>query len=384
MKWSKYIKPYWKYFVLGPLCMIIEVVGEIVMPQLYAGILDEGVKQHNVSYIILTAVLMILLALIMMAGGVGGAWFGAKASVNFASDLRKDVYGKVQRFSFADIDKFSTGSLVTRLTNDVTQLQNFVNMMLRMFLRAPGMLIGALIMAIRMNAELARVLAVTVPVLLVAQFFIIRTGFPRFQAMQSKIDHLNSTIQESLTNIRVVKSFVREGFEEKKFSRANLDLKEAALRALGVVIMAMPLMMLLMNLTTLAVVWFGGRRVVAGTMEVGDFSAYLNYIGQILMSLMMVSMLFMNSSRALASGRRIKEVMTAEIDLTDDNAAHPEAKVARGEVEFRNVSFRYYKNSESKVLDSIDLKIGAGETVGIIGSTGCGKTTLVRDRKSVV
>ena len=377
MKWSKYIKPYWKYFVLGPLCMIIEVVGEIVMPQLYAGILDEGVKQHNVSYIILTAVLMILLALIMMAGGVGGAWFGAKASVNFASDLRKDVYGKVQRFSFADIDKFSTGSLVTRLTNDVTQLQNFVNMMLRMFLRAPGMLIGALIMAIRMNAELARVLAVTVPVLLVAQFFIIRTGFPRFQAMQSKIDHLNSTIQESLTNIRVVKSFVREGFEEKKFSRANLDLKEAALRALGVVIMAMPLMMLLMNLTTLAVVWFGGRRVVAGTMEVGDFSAYLNYIGQILMSLMMVSMLFMNSSRALASGRRIKEVMTAEIDLTDDNAAHPEAKVARGEVEFRNVSFRYYKNSESKVLDSIDLKIGAGETVGIIGSTGCGKTTLV-------
>ena len=377
MKWSKYIKPYWKYFVLGPLCMIIEVVGEIVMPQLYAGILDEGVKQHNVSYIILTAVLMILLALIMMAGGVGGAWFGAKASVNFASDLRKDVYGKVQRFSFADIDKFSTGSLVTRLTNDVTQLQNFVNMMLRMFLRAPGMLIGALIMAIRMNAELARVLAVTVPVLLVAQFFIIRTGFPRFQAMQSKIDHLNSTIQESLTNIRVVKSFVREGFEEKKFARANLDLKEAALRALGVVIMAMSLMMLLMNLTTLAVVWFGGRRVVAGTMEVGDFSAYLNYIGQILMSLMMVSMLFMNSSRALASGRRIKEVMTAEIDLTDDNAAHPEAKVARGEVEFRNVSFRYYKNSESKVLDSIDLKIGAGETVGIIGSTGCGKTTLV-------
>ena len=377
MKWSKYIKPYLPYFILGPLCMIVEVLGEIIMPKLYSGIIDKGVATGDVRYIIVSAVLMILMALFMMAGGVGGAWFGAKASVNFASDLRMDVYSKVQQFSFANIDRFSTGSLVTRLTNDITQLQNFVNMMLRMFLRAPGMLIGALIMAISMNPSLAQVLAVTIPVLLIVQALIVRTGFPRFQRMQEKIDHLNSTIQESLTNIRVVKSFVREDHEEDKFASANGALKDAALHALGVVITAMPLMMLLMNLTTLAVVWFGGRQVVMETMSVGDFSAFLTYISQILMSLMMVAMLFMNSSRALASGRRVKEVMTEKIDLTDENAARPDARVERGEVEFRNVSFRYYKNSENSVLDHVSLRIEAGETVGVIGSTGCGKTTLV-------
>ena len=377
MKWSKYVKPYWKYFVLGPLCMIVEVLGEIVMPRLYSQILNVGVETHNVGYIVVTCLLMILTAVLMMGGGVGGAYFGARAAVNFASDLRQDVYAKVQKFSFANIDKYSTGSLVTRLTNDITQTQNFVNMMLRMFLRAPGMLIGALIMAIAMNPELARVLAVTIPVLLITQFLIIRTGFPRFTAMQEKIDKLNSNVQESLTNIRVVKSFVREDFEKEKFRKSNGDLKDAALRALGVVIFMMPVMMLLMNFTSMAVVWFGGKQVIAGRMPVGDFSAFLTYITQILMSLMMLGMLFMNSSRALASSRRIKEVMTEQIDLSDEDAAHPDARVQRGDIEFRNVSFRYYKNSENKVLNDINLKISGGQTVGIIGSTGCGKTTLV-------
>ena len=377
MKWSKYVKPYWKYFVLGPLCMIIEVLGEIIMPKLYAEILNRGVETHNVGYIVVTCLLMILTAVLMMGGGVGGAWFGAKASVNFASDLRQDVYDKIQSFSFANIDKFSTGSLVTRLTNDVTQLQNFVNMLLRMFLRAPGMMIGALIMAIRMNPRLATVLAVGIPVLAITEVFIIRIGFPRFTAMQEKIDHLNSTIQESLTNIRVVKSFVREDHEKAKFARSNAELKDAALRALGVVITMLPVMMLLMNLTTMAVVWFGGKQVIAGDMLVGDFSAFITYINQILMSLMMLSMLFMNSSRAIASSKRIREVMEEKIDLTDETAAHKDARVTRGEVEFRDVSFRYYKNSERSVLDHINLKIAAGQTVGIIGSTGCGKTTLV-------
>ncbi len=377
MKWSKYVKPYLKYFILGPLCMIVEVLGEIIMPRLYSQILNVGVETHNVGYIVLTCLLMILTAVLMMGGGVGGAYFGAKAAVNFASDLRRDVYGKVQQFSFANIDKYSTGSLVTRLTNDITQLQNFVNMMLRMFLRAPGMLIGALIMAIAMNPELARVLAVTIPVLLAVEFLVIRTGFPRFTAMQEKIDKLNSRIQESLTNIRVVKSFVREDFEEEKFRESNADLKNAALRALNVVIFMMPIMMLLMNLTSLAVVWFGGNQVIGGKMLVGDFSAFLTYITQILMSLMMLSMLFMNSSRALASSRRVKEVMLEKVDLNDDDAARKDARVERGDIEFRNVSFRYYKNSENRVLADINLKINAGETVGIIGSTGCGKSTLV-------
>ena len=377
MKWSKYVKPYLRYFILGPLCMIVEVLGEIVMPRLYSQILNVGVETHNVGYIAVTCLLMILTAVLMMGGGVGGAYFGANAAVNFASDLRQDVYAKVQKFSFANIDKYSAGSLVTRVTNDITQLQNFVNMLLRMFLRAPGMLIGALIMAIAMNPELARVLAVTIPVLLITEFLVIRVGFPRFTAMQEKIDHLNSHVQESLTNIRVVKSFVREDFEEQKFRKSNGDLKDAALRALGVVIFMMPIMMLLMNFTSMAVVWFGGNQVIQGAMPVGDFSAFLTYITQILMSLMMLGMLFMNSSRALASSRRVKEVMNEQIDLSDENAAHPEARVQRGDIEFRNVSFRYYKNSENKVLSDVSLKIGAGQTVGIIGSTGCGKTTLV-------
>jgi len=377
MKWSKYVKPYWKYFVLGPLCMIVEVLGEVVMPKLYSRILNVGVAGHDVGSIVVTCLLMILTALLMMGGGIGGAWFGSRAAVNFAADLRRDVYAKVQQFSFANIDRYSTGSLVTRLTNDVTQLMNFVNMLLRMFLRAPGMLIGALIMAITMNPELARVLAVTIPVILVTEFVVIRIGFPRFTAMQEKMDHLNSTIQESLTNIRVVKSFVREDFEDEKFAKSNQALKDAAMRALGVVIFMLPLMMLLMNLTSVAVVWFGGNQVISGKMLVGDFSAFLTYITQILMSLMMMSMLFMNSSRAIASSKRIREVMDEKIDLSDDAAAHKDAVVERGDIEFKNVSFRYYKSSEDRVLSDIDLRIRAGETVGIIGSTGCGKTTLV-------
>ena len=377
MKWSKYVRPYWKYFVLGPLCMIVEVLGEVLMPLWYSRILNIGVENHDVGFIALTCLLMILTALLMMGGGVGGAWFGSKAAVNFAADLRRDVYAKVQQFSFANIDKYSTGSLVTRLTNDVTQLMNFVNMLLRMFLRAPGMMIGALIAAIALNAELARVLAVTIPVIALVEFLIIRVGFPRFTAMQQRMDHLNSTIQESLTNIRVVKSFVREKHEDEKFARANQDLKDAAMRALGVVIFMLPMMMLLMNLTSVAVIWFGGRHVIAGDMPLGDFNAFITYITQILVSLMMMSMLFMNSSRALASSKRIREVMEEKLDLSDAGAAHKDARVARGDVEFKHVTFRYYKNSENAVLRDVSLTINGGETVGIIGSTGCGKTTLV-------
>ena len=377
MKWSKYVRPYWKYFLLGPLCMIVEVLGEVLMPLWYSRILNIGVENHDVGFIVLTCALMVLTALLMMGGGVGGAWFGSKAAVNFAADLRRDVYEKIQHFSFANIDKYSTGSLVTRLTNDVTQLMNFVNMLLRMFLRTPGMLIGALIAAFTLNAQLARVLAVTIPAIAIVEFLIIRVGFPRFSAMQDKMDHLNSTIQESLTNIRVVKSFVREKREDEKFGRANGELRDAAMRALGVVIFMLPMMMLMMNLTSVAVTWFGGNHVIAGDMPIGDFNAFLTYITQILMSLMMMSMLFMNSSRALASSRRIREVMEESPDIDDTNARNKDARVTKGDVTFEHVTFRYYKNSENSVLNDISLTIRGGETVGIIGSTGCGKTTLV-------
>jgi len=376
-RWIGYAKPYAKYFILGPLCMIIEVLGEILLPKLYADIINNGVADANIGRIIAICAAMVVCSIIMMLGGVGGAYYGSRAAVNFAADVRRDVFAKVQKFSFANIDRFSAGSLVTRLTNDVTQVMNFVNMLLRMFLRVPGMLIGALVMTIIMNPRLAGVLAVALPVLIVVQALVIRTGYPRFGRMQSKIDALNNDIQENLTNIRVVKSFVREDLEQEKFDRANGELKQAGLSALYVMVTMMPLMMLIMNITSVIVVWVGGNKVISGTMLVGDLSAFIAYMTQILMSLMMVSMLFMVSSRSIASAKRISEVLDEKIDLTDENASAPERRVQRGDVEFKHVSFRYYKNSEEAVLEDISFSIRGGETVGIIGSTGSGKSTLV-------
>ncbi len=381
--WFKYVKPYLPYFIIGPLCMIIEVIGEVLMPKFLAVIINAG-EEGTLSVVtsLGTTGLMVLTAVMMMVGGVGGAYFGAKASVNFAADLRHDVFSKVQKYSFSNIDKFSTGSLITRLTNDVTQLQNFVNMLLRMCLRSPGMLIGALIMAAMMRPDLSIVFLVAIPVLLLSIVAIIGIGFRRFAKMQTKIDSLNSTVQENLTNVRVVKSFVREDFEDKKFRKANRDLKDAGMSAVKVMIFMSPVMTVIMNLTTLAVLWFGANIVLSeanmiGGMRVGDLSAFLTYVSQILFSLMMVTMMLMHSSRALASAKRIKEVLDETIDLSDEGASHPEKTVENGNIEFKNVSFRYYKNSEEPVLNSIDLTIPAGKTVGIIGSTGCGKTTLV-------
>lgn len=377
-RWFKYVKPYLPYFIIGPVCMIIEVIGEVLMPRFLAMIINGGSEETlTVLSSVGTTALMIITAVMMMVGGVGGAYFGAKASVNFAADLRKDVFSKVQKYSFSNIDKFSTGSLVTRLTNDVTQLQNFVNMLLRMCLRSPGMLIGALIMAVTMRPDLSLVFLIAIPLLLVAIGFIIKIGFTRFAKMQTKIDGLNSTVQENLTNVRVVKSFVREDFEKEKFKKANGDLKNAGMSAVKVMIFMSPVMTIIMNLTTLAVLWFGANIVLSGDMRIGDLSAFITYVTQILSSLMMVTMMLMGSSRALASAKRIAEVLDEKIDLSDEFSKEPEKTVEKGDIEFRNVTFRYYKNSEEPVLNKINLTIPAGKTVGIIGSTGCGKTTLV-------
>ena len=357
--------------------MIVEVIGEVLMPKYLAMLIDAkeaGTLTMESSFGL--AALMVLTALMMMAGGIGGAWFGAKASVNFAADLRRGIYRKVEAFSFANIDKFSTGSLVTRLTNDVTQLQNFVNMLLRMFLRAPGMMIGALIMAILLKPSLSVVFAVSIPVLAIVLFIIIRMGFPRFSRMQAKIDGLNSTVQENVTNVRVVKSFVREDHENQKFRRANGELKAAGMSAMKTVILIQPVMTLIMNFTTVAVIWLGGRMVVGGEMQVGELSAFVIYVMQILISLMIVAVMLMMSSRALASGKRIIEVLDEPIDLTDYDAADKDRLVREGRIEFRHVGFRYYKNSPDKVLSDVTFTIEPGQTVGIIGSTGCGKSTL--------
>lgn len=376
-RYWKYVKPYLYAFILGPILMITEVVGEVVLPALMAQIINVGAANHDIAYIIEMGGVMILTAFIMMGGGIGGAWFAAKASISFGADLRNDCFRKVQKFSFQNIDSFSTGSLVTRLTNDITQVQNLIMMGLRMMLRAPGMLIGAIIMAVAMNPGLARIFLVILPVMVVTIAVIMMTAFPRFTVMQKKLDRVNSNIQECLQNVRVIKSFVRGNYEEKRFFRSNGDLKESSLRAFKIVILQMPLVAFFMNVTTLAVVWLGGQEVLAGDMQVGNLTAFTTYIVQVLMSLMMLAMVFLQSSRAIASAKRINEILDTEIDLTDEKASEKEKEVEQGRIEFRNVSFRYYKDSREKVLDDISLTIEPGQTVGIIGSTGCGKTTLV-------
>lgn len=382
-QYKKYVMPYLSAFILGPIFMIVEVLGEVILPKLMSVIINIGCgagggEPRGTKFIILVGIAMIVTAAFMMLGGVLGAYFAVKASVNFSADLRRDVFQKVQRFSFANIEKFSTGSLVTRLTNDITNMQNVISMGLRMLLRAPGMLIGGLIMAFIMNARLALVFCVVIPALCIALVLVMRVAFPKFDIMQNKIDALNSRIQENITNQRVVKSFVRDDFEKETFDRANNDLREKTLSAMKVVILTMPIMTLAMNITVMAVVWFGGQQILVGDMPVGDLTAFTTYVTQILMSLMMVSMIMIQGSRALASSKRIREVLDAKIDLNDNEAAHKESLVTSGRIEFRDVGFRYYKKHKHNVLQNINFTANPGEVIGIIGSTGSGKTTLVQ------
>ena len=376
-RYKSYILPYKSAFILGPLMMVTEVLGEILLPKFMSMIINHGVAQKDGGYILKMGLVMAITSFLMAAGGILGAYFAAKASISFTSDLRRDLFARVQQFSFKNIDTFSTGSLVTRLTNDIQQVQNLIMMGLRMMLRAPGMFLGALVMAFWMNAELAAVILVVIPLLTAAIVWILRTAYPRFTAMQKALDTLNSGIQEVLTNVRVVKSFVREDYEEKRFADTNRELKEAGLRALKIVIATMPVMMFAMNVTTLAVVWFGGNLIIGGRTAVGDLTAFTTYIVQILMSLMMLSMVFLQSSRAMASIRRIDEVLDEPIDLSDENASQKDRKVEKGRVEFKDVSFSYREGGEP-VLSHISLTAEPGETIGILGATGSGKTSLVQ------
>ena len=377
-RYVAYIKPYLSAFLLAPLLMLTEVFGEILLPKFMSLIINNGVADRDTGYIIRMGIIMVLTAIVMAAGGIGGAYFSAKASICFTSDLRDALFAKVQNFSFKNIDQYSTGSLVTRLTNDVQQVQNVTMMGLRLLFRAPGMLIGALIMAFLMNAKLALVILIVIPFLSIAIVTIMVKAFPRFTLMQKKIDKLNSGIQEALTNVRVIKSFVREDYEEEKFQTMNQDLKDSSLNAMKIVIATMPIMMFAMNVTTLAVVWYGGNIIIAGNMQVGDLTAFTTYIVQILMSLMMLSMVLLQSSRAIASVKRISEVLDTEIDLTDENASRKDLKVTEGKVEFKDVAFSYSNEGGEKILEHINFTAEPGKVLGIIGTTGSGKTSLVQ------
>ncbi|MBQ4504438.1 MAG: ABC transporter ATP-binding protein, partial [Firmicutes bacterium] len=377
-----YLKPYIKYVGLAVGCMIIDVLAEIVQPVLMARIVGPGIQGGNMQIVWTTGIAMIAVALICIAAAIGNSRFSAIAGAGFAANLRSALFDKVQEFSFKNIDTFSTASLTTRLTNDVTQLQNTCTMGMRLLIRAPLMLVFSVVMAIQLSPQLSVVLAVATPVLLISVGLIIRKAMPMFNLMQKGMDQLNRTVQENVTNVRVVKSFVSQEHEKEKFDEANDNLMNRAMNAMNLVILNMPVMMLIMNISTLTVLWVGGKMIIGAEFDVATLNAFISYIFMILMSLMMVSMLFIMLSRATASYNRIKEVLETEVDLTDTAAiASGEASGAghkiRGLVEFDGVKFHYNDNGE-EVLENITFTAQPGQVVAIIGGTGAGKSSLIQ------
>ena len=377
-QYLEYGKEYWYFFIAGPILMIGEVVADIRLPAMVGDLINNGALTGDWHYIMVQGLKMFGMVIFAIAAGVGAAYCAARAAIGYGANLRKGMFEKIQKFSFSNIDDYSTGSLITRLTNDVTQVQNMINMSMRMMLRAPGMLIGAVIMAFSIDQELSVLFLILIPILVLIVAVIMKIAFPRFSKMQTQIDKVNSTIQEALTNIRVIKSFGREDFEEERFEKTNDSLMKAGLNAFRVVIFQMPVMTFLLNIATLILLYFGGKRVLADQMPVGNLTALITYMTQILISLMLLAMLFLQSTRALSSIKRIKEVMDTKLDVEDSESLKKDEPVLNGEIEFRKVSFGYYKQQGQEVLKDISFKVCSGETVGIVGSTGCGKTTLVQ------
>jgi ATP-binding cassette subfamily B protein len=374
-----FFNKYRKALILAPGLVIIDVFCEIVQPELMSKIVDNGVSQKSLSYILHTGGIMLLLSIIAIAANIGNIYFSSQASVGFAAELRKGLFHKVQEFSFSNLDRLSSASLVTRLTNDVNILQDVIMMSLRLLIRAPLMLLFAVIIAIRINAGLASIIAVAIPVLAVSIYIILHKGLPFFEKVQRRLDKVNLVIQENLLNIRVVKSFVREEFEKKKFNLTNDELREMSVKASGTVVLIMPVMQLVMNLSIVAIVWFGGNKIVSGTFQVGQLMSFITYITQILMSLMMLSMTIMSFSRAGASSERILEVFNTTVDITDSPAARKNnLHIKQGKVEFENVFFKYHPDGNEYVLKDISFTVRPGETVAIIGATGSAKSTLVQ------
>lgn len=376
-KYIKYAKKYWYSFLLGPLFMVLEACGEFILPYINANLINIGAANKDMDYVIGQGIFMAFIALLMLITGVLGANFSVRASTRLAAGIRKEVFHKIQTFSFTDIDEFSTGSLITRITNDITQVQNFAQTLLRGMFRSPVMLIGALIMSFVLNPSLAWAILIIVPILAIAIALIIKTASPRYTKMQQAIDELNNDVGETITNIKVIKSFVREEYEIKGFGLVNDDLVNKSTSALKVMLLMQPVSALAVNITTLAVVWISGRQIMVGDMELGTLTAFITYLSQILTALTFLANIVLQGTRAAASDKRISEVLNNVVELTDENAAHKNVQITKGDIEFRNVSFKYFKNNKDYVLSDINLHIKAGELIGIVGSTGSGKSTLV-------
>ncbi|MDI3481969.1 MAG: ATP-binding cassette, subfamily multidrug efflux pump [Tepidanaerobacteraceae bacterium] len=376
-----YIGNYKKYVMLCVMFVMVDVVCELMMPLLMSKIVDEGIPSKDIYFIVKNGIFMVLLAAIsIMAGGLNMK-FSAEASQGFAANLRRALFDRVQAFSFSNIDKFSTASLVTRLTSDVTQMQNTLLMCLRMLLRAPLMLVCAIFFAVSINARLSVVIFIAVSLLIAGIFLVLRTAEQKFAEMQKKIDNLNGTVQENLTAIRAVKAFVRERYEKQKFKKSNDALTEAAINAGNLISLIMPLMMFVLNGATLIVIWFGGRMVAGDEMGAGSLISFISYLMHILMSIMIFSMIFILFARAEACAKRILEVVNTKIDITDNDDTDHKREinsplVRKGKIEFRHVDFKYAEGGRN-VLSDINFSIEPGEFVAIVGGTGSGKTTLV-------
>lgn len=373
----KYLKKYWYFALLSPLFMILEVSMDLVQPSLMSRIVDEGIVSGDIGLILELGVQMLIFTVIGCCGGILSGVFGNLAAQNFSNDLRKDAFSKVMKMSFQQTDKFTIGSLVTRLTNDITACQDFVGMALRMMVRTLMQFIGGIVMVLSINATFGYILLITLPIQILVIILVLRKGAPLFSVVQSKLDRVNSVVQENVSGARVVKAYTREEYENDRFCKANDDLVSTNLRVQKLMALLTPVLSILMNASVIAVIYIGGEpvRSAAESIQVGSIMAAITYITQILMSMMMIGMMFQQVTRASASASRIREVLEADPVISDGDftGSAPET----GTVEFRNVSFRYPGVQSRNVLTGVNFRVNKGETVAILGATGCGKTSLV-------
>jgi len=363
------------FTIIAPVFMLVEVAMDLMQPMLMSRIIDVGVKNSDKAYIIWMSILMCVCAVVGIIGGVGNMYFSTKAGYGFAKDLRSAVYKKIQAFSFANVDNFKTGSLITRTTNDVTQIQNAFTSCIRMLVRSPFLCIGGIVSVLMISPKLSLVVLAAVPFLVILIVFLLKKGRVLFSTMQEKLDRVNTVMQESLSGIRVIKAFARSDHENKKFKKANGDLTDSSMKAMRMMSYAFPLVGLIMNVTMILMYLFGGKMVFSGSLTPGEIMAFSNYITQILMSLTMSSFTLMFLSRAGVSFRRVNEVLETKSDIADGE--NKSLTITRGEVEFRNVSFSYPGQAGEPVLRDISLTVKPGETVAILGATGSGKSTLI-------
>lgn len=372
------LKKYKKSLFISPFLIFIFVVCETIQPYLMSKIIDNGLMLKDLSVIIHVGVAMILVSIVGLVANISNVFISARTSTRFGTDLRNVLFSKIQQFSFTEIDNFSTASLITRLTNDISKIQQMVLMSMRILLRAPMMLGMASLFVLKLNSQLALIMLVAIPVLGIGMYFLLSKAFPLFIRIQQKVDNLNGVVRENLLNIRVVKSFVREDFEQKKFEKSSDELKDVVIKASNTIVTVYPLLQFVMNASVLAILWFGGQKVSDGEMYVGQLISFVNYFIQILMSLMIVSMMVMAFARAAASSKRVLEVLVTEPSLVDTTDADADMhKIEKGEVVFKDVYFRYYKG-ENDVLKNINFRSNAGETIAVVGATGAAKSSLLQ------